>query len=238
VRLLLALQSLLIIMAGTALLTGGGMYGAEKFSDWNGEELGFAAAISCGLGAALSILGLLGLLTSCSKSYSWSYCFSIILLIVIILQCLAGILVFFFWNQIERLIVHSLLQSLQSYTLPSTEDTLYLVGVRHAWDGVQQSLACCGVSSADDWSATEFGTVGYVPESCCTDPSPGCGSEVGDGEQGALHQAGCLDALQREVSDNIEIALGVTAGVVAVQVLGMCLACCLARSVQVEHCEI
>ena len=145
VRLLLALQSLLIIMAGTALLTGGGMYGAEKFSDWNGEELGFAAAISCGLGtgghgaslkivfhtlgAALSILGLLGLLTSCSKSYSWSYCFSIILLIVIILQCLAGILVFFFWyvltsfyssltfckirNQIERLIVHSLLQSLQ-----------------------------------------------------------------------------------------------------------------------------
>ena len=49
-RFLLALQSILIMMAGVALLTGGGMYGAEKFSDWNGEELGYAAAIGCGLG--------------------------------------------------------------------------------------------------------------------------------------------------------------------------------------------
>eukprot|EP00091_Calanus_sinicus_P015779 TRINITY_DN34462_c0_g1_i1.p1 TRINITY_DN34462_c0_g1~~TRINITY_DN34462_c0_g1_i1.p1 ORF type:complete len:101 (-),score=17.21 TRINITY_DN34462_c0_g1_i1:7-309(-) len=78
VRLLLSLQSLVIITAGISLLTVGGIYGAEKFGDWDGGELGFAAAIACGLGAALCVLGLLGVLTSCSKSYSWSYCFSIL----------------------------------------------------------------------------------------------------------------------------------------------------------------
>ena len=49
-RLLLSLQSLVIITAGVSLLTVGGIYGAERFSDWDGGELGFSAAISCGLG--------------------------------------------------------------------------------------------------------------------------------------------------------------------------------------------
>ena len=49
-RLLLSLQSLVIITAGVSLLTVGGIYGAERFGDWDGGELGFAAAIACGLG--------------------------------------------------------------------------------------------------------------------------------------------------------------------------------------------
>ena len=49
-RLLLSLQSLVIIIAGVILATTGGIYGAERFGDWTGEELGFAAAIACGLG--------------------------------------------------------------------------------------------------------------------------------------------------------------------------------------------
>ena len=77
----------------------------------------------------LCVLGLLGVLTSCSKSFSWSYCFSIILLIIFIFQCLAGALVIFFWsvakffdcfvkhccvrNQIERLFEESLLQTMK-----------------------------------------------------------------------------------------------------------------------------
>ena len=69
-------------------------------------------------------------------------------------------------------------------------------------------------------SGTEFGIVGYVPESCCTELTPGCGSEAGQGgDRVDLHQAGCLDALQREVSENIEIVLGAIAGVVVIQVI-------------------
>ena len=49
-RLLLSLQSCCSIIAGISLLTAGGIYGAERFGDWDGEELGFAAAISIGLG--------------------------------------------------------------------------------------------------------------------------------------------------------------------------------------------
>ena len=45
-RLLLSLQSLVIITAGVSLLTVGGIYGAERFGDLDGGELGFAAAIA------------------------------------------------------------------------------------------------------------------------------------------------------------------------------------------------
>ena len=49
----MSLQSLVIITAGVILVTAGGIYGAERFGDWTGEELGFAAAIACGLGRRL-----------------------------------------------------------------------------------------------------------------------------------------------------------------------------------------
>ena len=50
-------------------------------------------------GAIIFFLGFLGLITSCSKSYSWSYCYSIIILVFIIIQCLLAILtVLFRWG--------------------------------------------------------------------------------------------------------------------------------------------
>ena len=58
-RLLLSLQSLVIITAGVSLLTVGGIYGAERFGDWDGGELGFAAAISCILGKRKIVVVLL-----------------------------------------------------------------------------------------------------------------------------------------------------------------------------------
>jgi hypothetical protein len=88
-------------------------------------------------------------------------------------------------------------------------------------------------------SVTEFGSPGNVPESCCTQPIPGCGSVVDFvGNISGLYQAGCLGAVQGEMAENVEMVVAAIAGVAALQVLGVCLACCLARSVQVEHCQI
>ena len=50
-------------------------------------------------GTIIFLLGFLGLITACSKSYSWSYCYSIIILVFIIIQCLLAILtVLFRWE--------------------------------------------------------------------------------------------------------------------------------------------
>ena len=88
-------------------------------------------------------------------------------------------------------------------------------------------------------SVTEFGAPGNVPESCCAQPVPGCGTVVDFvGNISGLYQAGCLGAVQGEMAENVEMVVAAIAGVAALQVLGVCLACCLARSVQVEHCQI
>ena len=54
VRLLLSLQSCCSILAGVSLVTAGGIYAADMFGAWDGSELGFAAAISIGLGRRYS----------------------------------------------------------------------------------------------------------------------------------------------------------------------------------------
>ena len=58
-------------------------------------------------GGFIVILGLLGLFTSCSSSYSWSYCYSIIILVFIIIQCITGILVVIFRSGLPGALVKS-----------------------------------------------------------------------------------------------------------------------------------
>ena len=69
-------------------------------------------------------------------------------------------------------------------------------------------------------SVTEFGAPGNVPESCCTQPVPGCGSDVGFvGDSSGLHQAGCLGAVQGKMAENMEMVVAAIAGVAALQVI-------------------
>ena len=76
---------------------------------WVGDILLNIILLELLLGGVLFFLGLLGLVTSCSRSYSWSYCFSIILLVIIILQCLAGVLVVFFRSVFGNLFIFKIL---------------------------------------------------------------------------------------------------------------------------------
>ena len=59
-----------------------------------------------------------------------------------------------------------------------------------------------------------------VPESCSAEAS------------------GCVAMLSSWFSTNFLAVILVTAGLMAFQVLGVCLSCCLARSVQVGHLQI
>ena len=68
-------------------------------------------------------------------------------------------------------------------------------------------------------SDTEFGAPGNVPDSCCTVPVAGCGSEVDfGGVNSGLHQAGCMTSVEEEMVENMEMVVAGIAGVFAVQV--------------------
>ena len=64
-----------------------------------------------------------------------------------------------------------------------------------------------------------FGDKAQVPESCCVQQEPGCGSSLDSGGYSlGLHQKGCVSALQDMMSNNIEIMLASIAGAFAIQV--------------------
>ena len=107
--------------AGTGLLLWSSIFALERFDVWQGDELSYVAVGSMVAGntnttkieiiihhlfiiafsplqsgAVILFLGLLGLVTSCSSSYSWSYCYSLIILVFIIIQSLLAVFVILF----------------------------------------------------------------------------------------------------------------------------------------------
>jgi len=94
------------LVIGAALLTWSIIYGEEKFSQWDGSDLSYFAVGNIVAGAIILFLGLLGLVTSCTGSYTWSYTYSIIILLFIILQCISGIVLIIFSPVLSRLGLH------------------------------------------------------------------------------------------------------------------------------------
>ena len=62
-----------------------------------------------------------------------------------------------------------------------------------------------------------------VPSSCPTE---------------SAESAGCVEVFSSWLTANFLLVSLVSAGLMALQVLGVCLACCLARAVQVQHLAI
>ena len=68
-----------------------------------------------------------------------------------------------------------------------------------------------------------------VPSSCPTESAE-------SGESG--ESGGCVEVFSFWLTANFLLVSLVSAGLMALQVLGVCLACCLARAVQVQHFAI
>jgi CD63 antigen len=79
---------------------------------------------------------------------------------------------------------------------------------------------CCGVNNATDWRT-------LPPDSCCTHYHSGCARIP----QPLLHETGCLDAIQKWIFTNATILGCITAVLGALQVIGICFACCLSKSI-------
>ena len=104
----------------------------------------------------------------------------------------------------------------RDYTYHS--DGLYHSMMRAGWDSLHSTLQCCGTLSPDDWADMDQA----VPSSC---PSQA------DSE-------GCVLKFSSWLAANSVLVSLLGAGLMALQVLGVCLACCLARAVQVHHLAI
>jgi len=94
-------------------------------------------------------------------------------------------------------------------------------GVTAAWDKVQKELECCGSTDATDWTKINK----TIPDSCYKDQV----------RTSAPFDKGCFQKVEDNVMKNIMIVAGAGIGIAVVEILGIILSCCLARSIKSEY---
>merc|ERR1719244_1809092 len=118
-----------MVIGGAAVLLGA-IYGIAKFSLFSGSVLDVIAICFISVGGVLTLISLIGLVTSCVRSYSLPYIFSFILLFTIIAQTLATILFVIFKPEADNVMKKALEQTLASY---NSDGDLYEQGVAMFW---------------------------------------------------------------------------------------------------------
>jgi len=229
----LALLSLLYCCVGGLLAVAGFVYAIDNFKNFTGSTLDIVAISLLSIGGVLLLVGLVGFITSCCRSFAVSYSFSFILLFSILVQALAIILAIIFRPEVEKVISSALKQSISLY---DEEETIYGRALDYLWNKTQEGLECCGIRTYRDWSSVPFGSRYGVPDACCTTITEGCGQNVNWDNPQNITKIGCFDKFGELAGDHLEIIIPVIIGVLVIQIFGVCFSCCLARSVQVEDC--
>lgn len=222
VKYVLFLFNLIFFICGLALI----IVGAVTLTQVNnyitflgGSATGLAILVIV-IGCIIFTIGFFG----CCGAYKENYCmvmtFAFLLGIIFVLEIAAGIGAYVARDQVGDLITDEMEDSMSSYSTPGDET------IRDAWDLVQHDLQCCGTNGSDSW--TDRGVA--IPESCCKTEQSGCTAVEAN-----MYPDGCLDKFIKWVVANIIIIGGVGIGLSFVQIVGIFLSCCLARSIKKEY---
>jgi len=147
------------------------------------------------------------------ENYCLTVSFAVLLALLLLLETAGAIAAYALHQPLQESLAQQLTKGLHRYNKS--------VGVATAWDQTQIQMKCCGVYHYSDW-----GTM--VPESCCQVPRQGC---YRVGMFGQLHDEGCIARVERWVMVNAALVGAFSALLGAMQVLGVCFACCLSKSI-------
>uniref|UniRef100_A0A0N5A9F5 Tetraspanin n=1 Tax=Syphacia muris TaxID=451379 RepID=A0A0N5A9F5_9BILA len=174
-------------------------------------------------GALCASLGFLGCCGAIRENYCLTLTFAILLSLLLLLETAAAITAYALHQPLEQSLSHQLRLGLPRYNKTGS------AGVTAAWDQVQRQFNCCGVYNSSDWSVAN---IPDPPDSCCIEYKPECGKKRHN-----LQSSGCMERVEEWLLMNAAIIGGISAVVGCVQVIGICFACCLSKSILKEYHE-
>ncbi|KAK2149936.1 hypothetical protein LSH36_430g01018 [Paralvinella palmiformis] len=157
--------------------------------------------------------------------------FAVLLGLVFILEVAAGITAYVMSDTVKGFVKKQMIKGVEEYN--NNTD------VKKAWDTTQTRFKCCGVNAAGDWCTTNKTL--DLPESCCNmatasvDVSKCTKNQCPVPDPVTIYTKGCLQQLSKWVEGNIYLIGGVGIGLAFVQIVGIILACCLARTIKKEY---
>uniref|UniRef100_A0A8R1TJL0 Tetraspanin n=1 Tax=Onchocerca volvulus TaxID=6282 RepID=A0A8R1TJL0_ONCVO len=175
-----------------------------------GDEKFATPILLIAAGALCSLLGFLGCCGAIRENYCLTVSFAVLLTLVLTLETAIAIAAYALQEPLQTTLSRQLTLGLQRYN--------HSAGVRMAWDQTQKQFACCGVHNYTDWN--------IPPDSCCIQILPQCRLI----EQN-LQSSGCMERLEHWLILNATMIGGISAIIGSLQVIGICFACCLSKSI-------
>lgn len=167
-------------------------------------------------------------------------CYAGIIAFLLLLEVICGILGFVNSSKLEEKVEEKLRNSIVFYRDPDKQDLHFLI------DSAQAELGCCGARAYTDWetnlyfncSAPSVSACG-VPFSCCKTEDQRTNRQCGYGiaklnsaeREERISVEGCLTVAVRLLKDNLALIAGLSFGVVALQIITVCLAAAFRRQI-------
>jgi hypothetical protein len=137
------------------------------------------------------------------------------LILILVLQFIAGIVTFALSDNAEDQLRTTLMESLPKYESSH---------IGREWDRLQRTWTCCGVDQADDWF--KHGKRTSLPKSCCIHSD--CSATAGNGTE--FYSNGCYQSARNLFFRYSKALGGVSTFFCLVEIIGVVLAIVLTRN--------
>jgi len=212
--------NILFFLVGCAIL-GCGIYlqlEQANYLDLFGDHSGYSAIIFIVVGGIMMTISFFGCIGAWSDSPCLLKTFAYLIVVILLVQIVGFIVIYFHKDDIQD----QLKKGLENYNTTDATD-----GVTKVWDSLQQHYQCCGITEPEDWEQ-RLGEY-IVPDSCCKEIIMGCGKPADPDnpvpDRDDIYRVGCKEKLKTDVT--MIASVGGILGIV--QLLGILVACCMAR---------
>ncbi|TRZ00353.1 hypothetical protein DNTS_030398, partial [Danionella cerebrum] len=177
-------------------------------------------------GVIVMVTGVLGCCATFKEQRRLLRVYFVLLLCIFLLEVLAGVLAYIYYQQYSSLMLIQLNEELkenlretmvQKYSQPEQEH------VTKAVNKLQQEFKCCGSNSSSDWLESAWIRLGeadgrMVPDSCCKSPIMKlCGRRDHPSNIYKV-EGGCITKLENFILNHLQIIGAVGLGIASVQV--------------------
>jgi len=226
IKYLLFIFNLVFVVTGIVLLiVGAVILGSYKDYSFLLDDRFFSApALLIAVGAIVFVVSFFGCCGAVKENHCMILTFSILLLLVFILELSGGIAGYVLRDSARDFLSDKLNKSMHSYN-SSTESQEF-------WYRMQTSMECCGTNGYRDWQDVFHND--SLPLSCCPRSSAAVGLDVCNATS-TVYPKGCLEQFGTFVMNHAAVLGGAGVGIAFIQLLGVVLACLLARHIRTNY---
>lgn len=224
IKYLLFLFNFIFWVTGIGIIVAGAVIQIRysNYINFLGDSFLSAPILLIVVGCVIAVMGFFGCCGAIRENYCMAMTFAVLLGLIFILELAAGIAGYILRIELEQVIKVQALDGMSHYNMTGSS------GVTEAWDHMQETLHCCGISNYSDWqNNTWFENNNDVPESCCR--QLGCDVTVRNKPveiaEKIIFVDACADKLLDWASNKMGIIIGIVCGVAGIQIVGVLLSC-------------